>query len=92
MDACTGVNQSFDTLWARIKVAFDERNLCDTDFNMVKMDRNESALSHRWAPIQKVCNRFHGNKEEVENRPDSGKNVADLVSNHPNHLLDCHAV
>ena len=58
----------------------------------VKMDRNESALSHRWAPIQKACNRFHGNKEEVENRPDSGKNVADLVSNHPNHLLDCHAV
>jgi hypothetical protein len=76
----TGSNQNFDTYWARVKCAFDERKLVDPEFNTMHMDRNESGMSHRWGIIQHACNKFHGVVEEIRKRTDSGKNVTDLVS------------
>jgi hypothetical protein len=79
LDPVVGANQNSDKYWRRIKVAFDERALVDSEFNVMKMDRNESALSHRWATLQHSCNKWHDVSEEVHARPKSGKSAADLV-------------
>jgi hypothetical protein len=80
IDPISGANQNFNTYWERVKVAFDERKLLDSDFNKVHMDRNVSGMSHQWGTIQAACNKWHGIQQEIMERPDSGTNIEDLVS------------
>jgi hypothetical protein len=43
------------------------------------MNRNKSAMSHRWDNIQATCNKFHGYSEHIRARQDSGKTMVDQV-------------
>ncbi|KAM3392147.1 hypothetical protein ACQJBY_013341 [Aegilops geniculata] len=56
----TGMNQSIDTYWDRIKAEFDERKLVDPYFKGVHMDRGAKAMANHWGLIQAACNKWHG--------------------------------
>jgi hypothetical protein len=77
---CTGANQNYDTYWVRVKSAFDERKMCDPDFNKIHMDRGDKAMANHWATIQQACSKWHGIQEEISNRPESGANYERQVS------------
>lgn len=80
IDPCTGANQNSETYWARVLSAFDERKLCDPEFNTIHMDRGEKAITNHWATVQKDCNKWHGIQEEVERRQVSGENFEQKVN------------
>ncbi|KAE8786207.1 putative methionyl-tRNA synthetase [Hordeum vulgare] len=75
IDPITGVNQNTDTYCGRIKTVLDERKLVDPDFDNIRMDRGEKAMSNHWSTIQTTCNKWHGIVKEVAARSESGANV-----------------
>jgi hypothetical protein len=44
------------------------------------LERNQIAIQHRWAAIQKAVNKFYGFKSAVDSRDQSGTNEQDRVS------------
>ena len=76
------MNQNSDNYWKRLKTSFDERKLCDPDFNTIHMERGEKAMANHSAIIQQVCSKWHGIQEEVLARPESGANVERQVSSY----------
>ena len=70
-----------------MKTAFDERKLCDTDFNTVHMSHDEKAMVNHWAIIQEACSKWHGIVEEFMARPESSANADRQVSPSAHHLL-----
>ena len=79
MDPVTGANQTADKYYKRIFDQFNERKRFG-DYATMVMERNESAMSHRWAAIKKGCNKFHGFLETMIRRAESGKTMVDYVS------------
>ncbi|KAI4980216.1 hypothetical protein ZWY2020_020701 [Hordeum vulgare] len=77
-DVITGSNQTSDSYWKRILFEFDECKY-QAPYIQVVMDRNQSALAHRWATIQKSVNKFQGAFENITARPESGKTVKDQL-------------
>ena len=73
-------NHNSENYWARVKSAFDERKMCDPEFNTVHMDHGEKAIMNHWATVQKDCNKWHGIQEEVDRRAVSGENFERKVS------------
>jgi hypothetical protein len=47
IDPFTGVNQSSDAYWLRVKAAYDERRFLDPYFKDCYHERNNSTMSHR---------------------------------------------
>jgi hypothetical protein len=80
LDPIIGANQTLGKYYARILDEFNERRHIDANA-MIQMNRNsEGAISHRWSVIKTICNKFHGNLENMRNRNQSGKSAMDLVS------------
>jgi hypothetical protein len=75
----TRAQQMSEKYWNMIKDQFDEHKLFN-EFKHTHMIRNELGLSHRWGIIQKACNNFYGNLEQIRGRPKSGKNMEDQVN------------
>jgi hypothetical protein len=79
IDPFTGANQNNDTYWKRVKAAYEERRQMDPYFQGLDKERNDSAMSHRWAVIQHACNKWHDVQEEVRRVHVSGTNAEDQV-------------
>jgi hypothetical protein len=79
IDPFTGANQNAESYWKRVKAAFDERRLLDPYFKALTVDRNVSAMSHRWHMIQHACNKWHDTVEEVPRVHICGTNFEDQV-------------
>jgi hypothetical protein len=79
LDPITGANKTLGKYYARIRDEFNER--CHIgDYEKIHMNRNESAISHRWSVIKTTCKKFYGNLETMRNRNQSGKSAMDIVS------------
>ncbi|XBH61666.1 hypothetical protein VPH35_116063 [Triticum aestivum] len=79
LNPTTGMNQSIETYWERIKAEFDERKLVDPYFKDVYMQRGAKVMANHWGRIQGACNKWHGIVEEVAARPESGASVEDQL-------------
>jgi hypothetical protein len=60
MNGITGANQSYDTYWQRVKLAFDKCKIIDPYFNKTVMIRGEKAMGTHWGIMQAACSRWHG--------------------------------
>lgn len=79
IDGVTGANQSYETYWKRVKVAFDERKLVDPYFNKMVMVRGEKAMGTHWGIMAAACSKWHGIQEEIDARPESGADFEQKV-------------
>lgn len=70
LDPTTGMNQSIETYWERIKAEFDECKLVDPYFKGVYMQRGSKAMANHWGCIQGACNKWHAVVEEVVAHPE----------------------
>jgi hypothetical protein len=79
LDPITGANQTLSKYYTRILDEFNERHHIG-DYAKIHMNRNESAISHRWGAIKTICNKFHGHLETIRNTKQSGASNMDYVS------------
>ena len=71
MDADKSAQQTRDVYWKRIKADFDERKAYQKHDYLP--DRNAKGCENRWAILQGLCNKFHGCRDQVWMRNESGK-------------------